>query len=86
MWIRGGILFIIVIQIPRLTEKLPFYDATFSNTGCRVCCGEGRENVENRALTMKLFHPEVTHITYAHTSKSKVRHMIIPNCKRYVPV
>lgn len=52
MWIRGGILFIIVIQGSRLTEKPPFYNVTFLHTGFWVSCGEGRE-YENRALILK---------------------------------
>lgn len=44
------------------------------------------ENVENRALTVKLLHPEDTHITYAHISMSKARHMARPNFKGCVPV
>lgn len=69
-WARGGILFLIAIQGSRLTEKPSFCDVTFSNTGFWVSCGEGREN-KNRALPLKFFHPEVTHITSTHSLLSK---------------
>ena len=83
MWVKGVILFIIVHQIPRLTEKPPFYNAIFSNTGSAVARDE---NVENRALTVKLLHPEVTHITYAYVSTSRARHMARSNLKGCEPV
>lgn len=81
MWVRGGIPFSLVVQKPRLTEKPPFYDATFSNTSSEVCCGEGWKHGEQSTLTMNVLHPEVTHITYAHISMSKARHMARPNFK-----
>lgn len=55
-------------------EKPPFYDATFSNTGFWVGHMAREENMENRALSLKLFHSEVAYITSAHILLSKTRH------------
>lgn len=85
MWVRGGILFITVIQISRWTEKPAFYDSPSQTLTPRFAV-VGEEKADNRALTVKLLHPEVTHITYAHIPLSKARHMSIPNSKRYVPI
>lgn len=81
---QRGVLFIMVIQGSRLTEKSPFYDATFSNLGFWVVVVR-EENLEKRALTLRLFHPEGAHITSVLISLFKVRHMAFPNFKGCVP-
>lgn len=64
----------------RLTEK-PHFTMPPSQTLALWFAVVREENVKNGALTLKSFHPEVTHITSAHISLSRARHMTMPNSR-----